>query len=758
MLSLRDVPIKRKLMLVIMLTTAFALLLMAGTVVTYEYVTFRKSMTVSTGVLAEVVASMSTSSLAFNNEEDAEEVLAVLAAERQITTAGLYDNNGRLFASFTHGAKAHIPPATVGPDGSSFQEAALVMVQPVIQKGGVRVGTLYIRADLREMYERILFYVALVLVSGLGAMAVAAGISTVLQRRISGPIVELAATARAVSERQDYSVRATQHGNDEIGDLTDAFNQMLTRVGEANDALVSSEGRLRLALEGSETGTWDWNLETGQIWWDDYMLPLYGIRASQWQGRPEDWLALIHPEDRSFVSQRIAEVIKERCDLIIAYRVSDSNGVIRHMASRGRVFEDDQGRAVRITGVSMDVSQAKQNEATLQQAKETAEAANRAKDEFLAILSHELRTPLTPVLTTVSMLQSEPGTSPVLLRELETIQRNVELEARLIDDLLDLTRISRGKLELHLAILDLLPLLQHAVQSYLMPQAAKKNQEVTVEVQTTDSTHILGDSPRITQVLWNVLQNACKFTPVGGSIKIRVYNSNAVSSSADQPGQPALAVEISDTGIGIEAAHLTRIFTAFEQGERARTRVFGGLGLGLAISLAIAERHGGSLTAASPGSGKGATFTLLLPTILAPAPEDSGSAGSPCLTPVRQGAQASRILLVEDHTDTARQLSRLLMREGHEVTIASTLAQARQAAGAAHFDLLVSDLGLPDGSGHDLMRELVASKPVPGIALSGYGMEADVKASLAAGFSLHLTKPIHWPELRDAINDMLTRK
>ncbi len=642
MLSLRDTPIKRKLRLVIVLTTALALLLMCLTVMVYEVVTFRASMKATISVLAEVVGSMSTTPLAFNDPEVGKEMLSALDAEPQIIAAALYDTQDQLFATYMPEGKtaAAIPPAPE-PLGSMFDSSSLVMFQPVMEKGK-RLGTIYVRADLREMYERLLFYSVLVIVAGLGAIAAAAWISSALQRRISEPILDLAATVRSIAERQDYSMRATVHGRDEIGDLTEAFNQMVTRLGDTNTAL--------------------------------------------------------------------------------------------------------------------------------QQAKNTAEAANHAKDEFLAILSHELRTPLTPVLATVSMLQEEAGTSPALLRELHTIQRNVELEARLIDDLLDLTRITRGKLELHVTTVDMRPLLEHAVQSYLMTHAARKGFKTSVTVEPNAAMHVQGDAPRLTQVLWNLLQNACKFTPEGGSVKVRVFNESA---PLDHARAPDLVIEISDTGIGIDADQLPRIFTAFEQGERARTRVFGGLGLGLAISLAIAERHGGTLTAASRGRGQGATFTLRLPTVPAPveAPAPADADGLATIVPGasassvsvstsadsahQQTSPAARILLVEDHPDTARQIGRLISREGHTVTAANSVGQALKLAAQQTFDLLVSDLGLPDGSGHDLMRQLASEHSFAGIALSGYGMEEDVRASLAAGFSLHLTKPIHWPELKKAMDELL---
>lgn len=765
MIPFRDAPIKRKLVLVILMTTSLALVLMAGAVVGYELLTFRAAITTNTGVLAQVVGSISTSSLAFDNKEDAAEVLNVLSAERQITAAAIYDAAGNIFARFPKNAPDALIPEKPGEMGSSMHATHLVIFQPITQTDEHQLGTIYLRADLREMYSRLMVYGGLVIVAGLTAIAGSFAVSTVLQRRITLPIVELAEIARAVSKRQDYSVRARGHGQDEIGDLTSAFNEMLTRIGQARAALAGSEERLRLALEGSETGTWDWDLTTGQISWDDYMFPLYSITKEQWDGNEDTFIRLIHPDDQQDVKRCLKEAVDSQRNLDVRFRLTGKDGRARHMAIRGRVFNDAEGRPARMSGVSMDVTAAKQSEEALQQAKETAEAANRAKDEFLAILSHELRTPLTPVLTTLAMLEDEPATPAPVLRELEMIRRNVEVEARLIDDLLDVTRIARGKLELHVQTVDFRTLLNHAVTNYLDKQAVQKKLRVSVKIEPEVNTHIHADSSRITQVLWNLLQNACKFTPEGGTISIVAENA---PMRPGESGTPDLTISITDSGIGIDAEILPKIFDAFEQGERSRTRVFGGLGLGLAVSKAIVGMHSGSLTAASRGKDMGATFTLRLPTVAA-----SRQAGSSIAIPsmavgdpptARQAAPpvpaSARILLVEDHDDTAKQLARLLARAGYAVTCACTLATARSAAAGADlpFDLLVSDLGLPDGSGHDLMREFSRLYKIPGIVLSGYGMEADVRESLAAGFSKHLTKPVNWSELKAAIHALLNQE
>ncbi len=382
-------------------------------------------------------------------------------------------------------------------------------------------------------------------------------------------------------------------------------------------------------------------------------------------------------------------------------------------------------------------------------------AANDAKDQFLATLSHELRTPLTPVLALVAGLQ-EDERARGLRRELDVIRRNVELEARLIDDLLDLTRIARGKLELSFGPADARQVLMHALQTCARDLSAGRLMLSTVLA--ADDHGVLADGPRLTQVFWNLVRNAIKFTPAGGSVRVRSWNETT-PKRAD--GMGWLAVEVADTGIGIEPAVLPRIFDAFEQGQRSITRRFGGLGLGLAISKAILELHGGSLRAASGGHGRGAAFTVRLP-LAAEAARGAGrmeflarpSMGAVGLLDGLEQPSSWRILLVEDHEDTAEAMADLLSVRGHQVTVARSLAEARAAAAASPFDLLVSDLGLPDGSGHELMRELSARYGLRGIALSGYGMEEDLRKSREAGFKRHLIKPVSPQALESAIQQV----
>jgi PAS domain S-box-containing protein len=415
-------------------------------------------------------------------------------------------------------------------------------------------------------------------------------------------------------------------------------------------------------------------------------------------------------------------------------------GEPRDVAVTVAAVRDREGSGAGLRWLIRDVTGRKRAEAELRKARDEAEAANRAKDRFLATLSHELRTPLSPVLLLASTLAGDAGVPAGVRRQLDVIQRNVELEARLIDDLLDLTRIARGKLDLRMEVTDARKVIEHTIEIACERETAAGRLRVVAELAAEDH-RLWADPSRLTQVLWNLLNNAVKFTPVGGTITVRSWS---------EPDR--LILQVSDTGVGIDPDLLPHIFDAFEQGRIRSPRRTGGLGLGLAIGRAIAEMHGGTLTAASEGRNRGATFTLSLPRgrELPSAAEAPREIESP-----ESRIQNLRILLVEDHEDTAEAMADLLTLAGHRVVTAESVAQAlSEVESNDGFDLVISDLGLPDGNGNDLMRELAARHGLRGIALSGYGMEEDVRQSLEAGFARHLTKPVSLPQLQAAIRQV----
>jgi two-component system CheB/CheR fusion protein len=364
------------------------------------------------------------------------------------------------------------------------------------------------------------------------------------------------------------------------------------------------------------------------------------------------------------------------------------------------------------------------------------QSAMKEKDYFIAVLSHELRTPLAPVLIGASALLENHSQSPDARFITEMIHRNITLEAHLIDDLLDVTRIEHGKLNLDRHDIDLRGVLERAVA---MCAEQIEDGHLTIEVASINQPQVVhADETRLLQVFTNLIRNAIKFTPCGGNILIRSHYDGSTC-----------AVEVIDDGEGIDPEFLPRMFNAFEQREKPHTRRTG-LGLGLAICKVIVELHEGTISARSKGKGRGTTFLITLPSTATTAPIPV--VNKPSAPDAAAVARSLRLLLVEDHVDTARMMSRILRNDGHTVEWAGDMADGLRLASTHPFDLLLCDLGLPDGTGWELMQALRATgSALPGIVLSGYGQDQDLERSLEAGFKAHLTKPVNLHTLRNAI-------
>ena len=393
--------------------------------------------------------------------------------------------------------------------------------------------------------------------------------------------------------------------------------------------------------------------------------------------------------------------------------------------------------AITVMAVAAAISERNRARATLEQQKEVVEAANRTKDNFLAMLSHELRTPLTPVIAAIDALETETSPSDLAKCSLSMIRRNVELESQLIDDLLDLTRIAKDKLQLRFGSIDAHEVIANVVD---MSRAEAQDRRLNLRVNLrAGAHHVLADAAKFQQIIWNLVKNAIKFTGENGDITISTTNLEAQT----------LTISVQDSGIGIEPEIMNRIFDPFEQGERSFQRRYGGLGLGLAISKSLAQAHGGTLTGKSDGRDRGSTFVLTLKTVAPPARVAKLAEPTPA-------TRSLRILLVDDHLDTCTALERLLVRRGHLVAAAHNVRSAMEAAARSSFDLLISDIALPDGTGTELMTYLHAISRLPGIAISGFGMNGDIEKSFEAGFTEHLVKPVKMENLEAAIDRVMS--
>ena len=373
----------------------------------------------------------------------------------------------------------------------------------------------------------------------------------------------------------------------------------------------------------------------------------------------------------------------------------------------------------------------------LLEAERAAQVASHAKDQFIASLSHELRTPLTPVLAAVTALPGRPDVPDHLRATFEMIRRNVLTEARLIDDLLDVTRITQGKMRVERQPIDVHETIRDAAET-LDSEVRAKHLSLGLSLDAVEHG-AAADPVRMKQVFWNLLRNAIRFTPDGGRIEVRSWNDSS-------NGRRSLRVEVSDNGRGFDISLASRLFEPFEQAEALERS--GGLGLGLAICRGVMELHGGSVVANSRGPGQGARFVVELES----SSELPARAEPPA--PSRTLIEAKpRILLVEDDADTGDLIGELLHDAGYEVNTVRS-AKAALASNLDDVDLVISDIGLPGLSGLDLMRTIRREHPLRGVALSGYGTEADIHASEEAGFSAHLTKPVAFDDLLATIRQV----
>jgi PAS domain S-box-containing protein len=401
------------------------------------------------------------------------------------------------------------------------------------------------------------------------------------------------------------------------------------------------------------------------------------------------------------------------------------------------VLRDSTGKLRGFSKVTRDITEQIRSR-QFETEKLAAEKTSKAKDDFLAALSHELRTPLTPALLAATYLADNAAKLPSEFAEdVAIIKRNVQLQARLIDDLLDLTRLTRGKLELHFESVDAHALVRDAIEIANSAITAKKL-KLSTQL-NADKHHILADSIRLQQVFWNLINNAVKFTAPGGQINIRTSNDD----------NDHFQFEITDNGIGIEIERLCSLFTPFEQGDPSITRQFGGLGLGLAISKHLVDLHGGAIAVQSRGRSYGATFKVTLDAVGESAEKtevDSQTRQKP--------AKSLRILLVEDHGDTRQTLSRLLSHFGHQIFVADNRQSALEMVQSQKFDVVLSDIGLPDGSGYEVISQAKQKHPVKGVALTGFGTDEDIRRGKEAGFDFHLTKPVDFHELRAVLSQI----
>lgn len=559
---------------------------------------------------------------------------------------------------------------------------------------------------------------------------------------------------------------ATLDGCDREPETIVGFYIDLTEIERVQTQLKYDRERLQIAQQVARIGTFEWNIQTNESTWTPELEALYGMATGSYGGSYDCWAQMLHPDDRAFAEGQIQAAGEGGGEVDIEYRICRADGQVRWIACKATVFQDDRGLPLRMIGVNADITDRKQAEAERAQllereqvARAQAEANNRLKDEFLTTLSHELRTPLNTILGWAQHLRKGGYAPAVLTRALEAIERQAKIQTQLVEDLLDVSRIVQGKLVLKPGWFSVEKAIESSLNSIDFAARAKS---VTVRSQLDPTVGLMwGDALKFEQIVSNLLNNAVKFTPSGGKVELQVL-------TLEGNGQPNyLQIRVSDTGKGISAEFLPYVFDRFRQADGSITRAEGGLGLGLAIVRHLVELHGGTVTAASPGEGRGATFTVLLPlkqpvqkaknrenradrSIVNPPPEADRNCDRSGSNPeaLDGGMLAGiEILVVDDEPDNREFLAVAIEECGGRAIAAASAAEAIAILATARPDILVSDIGMPDEDGYSLIRKIRASesdriKRLPAVALTAYAGEEFRKRAIEAGYDEHLTKPI----------------
>ncbi|AUT00616.1 hybrid sensor histidine kinase/response regulator [Nostoc sp. CENA543] len=542
----------------------------------------------------------------------------------------------------------------------------------------------------------------------------------------------------------------------EITKTNEQLHQEIAERQRLLEVVRQSEERYRYLADAIPQLVWTANAQGECDYFNQNWCNYTGLTLEESLGT--GWVAALHPDDVQKTYDVWTNAVRNSTIYENEYRFKRAvDGSYRWQLARGLPLKDKQGYVVKWFGTCTDIHEQKQileQRAHLleleQAARAKAETANRIKDEFLAVLSHELRTPLNSILGWSKLLQSQKLNQARTSQALATIERNAILQVQLIEDLLDVSRILQGKLVLNITRVNLQAVVSAALETMRLAAETKMIQIVTVF--DADIQSIRGDAARLQQVVWNLLSNAVKFSPQGGQVEVRLEQINGLAQ-----------ITVSDQGRGISPDFLPYVFDYFRQADSSSTRKFGGLGLGLAIVRKIVEIHGGTVTAASPGEEQGATFTVRLPLLVE---DDWNTTGDKNYLSLSKSLSSQlvgiKVLVVDDDLDSRDFLAYILEQEGAEVRVAASAWEALQILAQSPLDLLVSDISMPDMDGYMMIREIRTwveqeNGTIPAIALTAFARQYDQEQALAAGFQIHLPKPIHAEELITAVTRLIVK-
>ncbi|MEJ7929951.1 ATP-binding protein [Ramlibacter sp. AN1015] len=708
-------------------STLLALTVTGLLLLTFAHTRELRTLRNAVGTQADMVALASVPALSFDDPREAGENLAALRANPKVELAALYDEEGRLFAVYRpNGGPA--PPERVPAVGERERLSwRSLVVARTVSVDGERVGTLLLQVQHGLPWAAFEFMLVLAMVMA-ASLAAALLLSRRLHQQVIQPLRAVSDVAREILSGRMRRLQGPASQDEEVRSLIDAFNAMLDELElrartlqSANEALRVSEARYQLAVRGSSAGLWDWDVRTGGVFYAPRFKALLGYSEDAFPNTPALVRESLHPEDRSRVMEALRGHLAARQPFQLECRLRHRDVGWRWFLVTGMAERDAGGRAFRMAGSIVDVTERKEAEQVLQD-------ANRAKDEFLATLAHELRNPLAPIRSGLDILKKDSANGPASQRARQTMERQLLHMIRLVDDLLDISRINSGKIHLAMERLRMAEVVETAVE-LSRPAIAAGAHELVVQL-PEHHVELLGDATRLAQALGNLLNNAAKYTPRGGRIEVAMR----------QEGQDAV-IEVRDNGLGIPQPMLDRVFSLFTQVDRRMERAQGGLGIGLYLVRSLIEMHRGTVVAASPGPNQGSTFTVRLP-CLAPAGERTDPAAGGGSAPAPAGC---RVLVVDDNVDAAETLVTVMEMLGHEARAMhdgeAALAQAADFAP----DLVLLDIGLPGLDGYEVARRMRADARLQQamlVALTGWGSDEDRRRAREAGFDRHLTKPV----------------
>ncbi len=737
MASLADVrhSLRGRLMAAMLTTTAIALLVAGAALLVIDLRNSRAIWADDLGTEAAILALALQPALSFQDVEGAQRNLNALQAHASIRAAALYDADGALFARYARSTEAPVSDRGLAlSPGAHIAGGRVEWVNRIVQ-GSETLGTIYLRAeyDIGSRVREYLSVLGAVMVIGLIAALLA---SSWLQRVVSEPMQSMANTARQIIDKRDYSFRAAKTTDDEIGVVVDAFNNMLDEVESRSRALETSEKLYRAIGESINYGVWICDAEGRNLYASDSLLRLIGMTAGE--VAEFGWARVLHPDDAERTIAAWKECVRTGHPWYREHRMLGVDGRYHAILAQGVPIRDDAGRVERWAGINLDISRLKETERALVE-------ADRRKDEFLATLAHELRNPLAPIRNAVRILNSDAADFSQRKWGREVIARQVHRMALLLDDLLDVSRITRGQFELKKDYVELKGLVNVAVET-ARPLIDSKQHQLHV-ILPEHAITLEADPLRLSQVIGNLLTNAAKYTDPRGRIELRVYVEGA-----------ELVISVRDNGIGLPEEVLPRLFTMFSQVNSAIDRAEGGLGIGLALVKGLVSLHGGRVEARSEGLGRGSEFIVRLPhKVLAPSSVFAAEADAVG----NRSSERPRVLVVDDNRDAAETLGVMLRFAGCDVSIAFDGAQALELGARGRPHAVIIDIGMPGMSGYEaarLMRLEAWGRNAVLIAVTGWGQDEDKQAARASGFDEHLTKPVDPDTLERVLAGLLSRR